>query len=492
MATRTAEKPKSQQALVKEVLDELARLGGQLAKEDDITWGDNFVIPTRMTLAEAANFLNQRVKDEEQVYAISRTYKYRPMDGAAATAAVIKARFGFTMGKTIKSFFGNRPPQLIEIEVGIGQTMTVPWGQMILPFVESCVLILDTDYDNELGPVFKIHAQCKRKDRHIIEGLFELIEHQLRIGSIYRGKAITGAETPGFIDTSHVDFEDVVYSKQVMMSLEAHIWAGIQYPSQMNDLNQSIKRVITLAGTYGTGKTLAAYLTAKLCEAHGWTFIFNRVGQDNWATTLNTARIYGPAVALIEDADLLTSKDDPHGISRMLDTFDGIDTKGQPLIVVLTTNHIEKIHKGMMRPGRMDSLITLGALDRQGTETLARRVIGDNLEPDIDFDAVYEACQGYMPAFMKEVFDRAVRFSVVTNQGHIGMIDTDALVYAAGDLRPQYELMLDAPEAQERSGIDGEISAIINRSVRNSVRSSLDGQVMYDQDDEYMGTIRQP
>ena len=443
-----------------------------------------------MSLLEASNFLRKRVEDEEQIYSVQRTFKFRPWDGAAATARVIKEHFGFTMGKTIRSFFGDQPPQFHEIDVDVNETMLVPWGQMYLPFVENCIIQLGSTHDDDLGVVFRISAQCKRKDRHIIEGLFHLIQNELVINSIYRGKAITGADTPTFIDTSHVSFDDVVYSQQVMMSLNAHVWAGILYPNEMKALDQSIKRVITIAGTYGVGKTLAAYLTAKLCKDHGWTFIFCRAGQDDWLTTIMTARIYGPAVVLIEDADLLVTKDDPHGISRLLDTFDGVDAKGQPLIVILTTNHIEKIHKGMMRPGRMDSLITLGALDRPGVETLARRVIGGNLEPDVDFDQVFKAVDGFMPAFVKEVFDRAVRFSVVTNKGKAGKIDTDALVYAAGDLRPQFELMLDAPEATERSGLDGELQGLVSHVVRSHVGSMLNNQETYDEDGEYTGTVR--
>ena len=490
MATRTADKAPTQQTLVKQVLEQLSRLGGQLASEDDITWGDVFTIPRRMTLVEAARFLNRRVEDEEQTYRISRIFKFRPWDGAAATASVIKAQFGFTMGRTIKSFFGDQPPELHEIEVDVGETMTVPWGQMYLPFVEDCVIVLGATHDEELGSVFRISAQCKRKDRHIIEGLFHLIQEELVTNSIYRGKAITGADTPGFIDTSHVSFDDVVYSQQVMMSLSAHVWAGILYPEAMDECDQAIKRVITLAGTYGVGKTLAAYLTAKMCKDHGWTFIFCRAGQDDWLTTIMTARIYGPAVVLIEDADLLVTKDDPHGISRLLDTFDGVDAKGQPLIVILTTNHIEKIHKGMMRPGRMDSLITLGALDRPGVERLARRVIGDNLDDDVDFDKVFKACDGYMPAFVKEVFDRSIRFSIVAHQGQVGKIDTEALLYAAGDLRPQFDLMLQAPEAVERSGLDGELTGLVRDVVRRQLVNKLNDQEMYDVDGDYMGKIQ--
>jgi transitional endoplasmic reticulum ATPase len=38
----------------------------------------------------------------------------------------------------------------------------------------------------------------------------------------------------------------------------------------------------------------------------------------------------------------------------------------------MTTNHKDEIHKGMLRPGRLDAIIEIGAMDRPGVEKLAR------------------------------------------------------------------------------------------------------------------------
>ncbi|NIS12736.1 MAG: AAA family ATPase, partial [Thermoplasmata archaeon] len=88
-------------------------------------------------------------------------------------------------------------------------------------------------------------------------------------------------------------------------------------------------------------------------------FIQCRPGIDNVYDAMKTARLYQPAVVFYEDVDTIAQGDQTQGhvaVTQLLDIFDGLTAKSTKILAILTTNHPEKIHKGMVRPGRLDAV----------------------------------------------------------------------------------------------------------------------------------------
>lgn len=489
----------AQSKAVERLMATLAEIGGEIHGEETIArhTSPKIVLPEDMEYDTAVSVITKKQKDEEQVYEVSRTYNYRPYDGARAVAAVLRDHFGWTVGMPVRTLFGTNPPQLIDIDVDYDKREQVPWGRLQLVHFRDGYLDMGTERHKDYGLIFKVQATVRRKFRAQIEGVFKLIEEYLKKDSIYRGKVITASETPEFIDVSKIQFEDVIYTDQVMEDLEVFVWANIDYPARLREHNQLGKRVTIVYGTYGVGKTLAAYLTGKRCimvRDQGGEFvtcIICRPGIDNWQFALQIAGLYGRAVIVIEDADLLVDPHNPLNISAMLEQFDGLVTKGRDITLVMTTNHIDKIHKGMMRPGRIDGVIEIGNMDEKGIERLAKRVLGSLLASDINWHNVFIACDGYTPAYVREILDRSLRRNIVRNAGELSAIDEHDLVGAAKNLRPQLALMNDAPEAKERLGIDGALEGLVNTVVSEQFTRKFDGAAMYDSSDEYTGYIRE-
>lgn len=466
-----------------QALATLAQLGGRTTGEDDIKFeGKQVILPATMKdLDEAISFLRKRRDDEEQTYNFRRRFNYRPHDGAHATGAALKKVFGMTLGKaiTIKGWFGEQviPPDLIDIEVGFGQHVQVPWGAMGVPGLEKLTLYLGSEKDRDLGPLFVLHGEGPRKYRFHVEGLFQAIQHELETNSIYRGHAITGQTTPSFMDLSGVDPDAVVYTHTVLQQLEANVWSPMIHSRELEALGQPGKRAVLFEGPYGTGKTLAAYLTAKIAVEQGWTFFMVRPGRDNLREVMQTARMYQPAVVFFEDLDTVGSAESGgvEHLSEVLDLFDGMEAKGLKMLLVLTTNHVERLHPGMLRPGRLDAVISIGALDRPGVEKLARNVLGEALHPDVDFDEVFSANNGYMPAFVVEGFSRVARYAVARGEGRIEAksIQTSDLVGAAEGLRAQFELMTGARDQKAAHTLDSAFAGVITDKVKSLVNGTL-------------------
>ena len=468
-----------------EVLAHLEKLGKITTGDDSLIFeGTKFVLPASMEgdIPGAIKYLNDYDRAQNKEHGFNRSFNYRPWDGANAFQNAMKKTFGTVgVGKSIQSFFGERKPQYITINTGPNQQVQVPWGHISFTPLEATFMLGGT-YHEDYGTIFTISVEAPKKYRAHIEAFFEVVEKELRDNSIYRGKAFTGAEEPQFIDTSRVDPSKVIYSEEVMVQLETNMWSLIRYTDRMRQNDIPLKRAVLVEGPYGTGKTLAGMLTAKEAVENGWTFILARPGKDDLNTVLQTAQLYSPAVVWYEDIDVLAQGHSDTQISKLLDSLDGITNKGTEVLAGFTTNHVDKIQKGVLRPGRLDAVIHVDGLDRAGYEKLVRVTVDPALLGEVDYDVVAHAFEGFLPAFAKEAIDRAVRYSISRNKGVPDMITTDDLVHAADGLRPQLQLM----QAAEEGVKEDPLSKVLGRTVREA----FDRAEIFDTCNDEMGVMR--
>lgn len=462
---------KSQQAeATARALTALEELGGKFTSDEEIRHeGTAFVLPATMTLSEAASFLYRKADEEEESTRFARTFRFRPWDGAVATVRALKRAFGMVNVTGTVGLFGRAPAPMATISTGPDDddTVQVPWGCWVeMPGLPGLRLQFGVDRDPDAGRLFALYADGPRRHRFAVEGIFRLVGEELATGSIYRGKAFDGQEDPQFLDLSGVSPERAVYSADTIVQLEANLWSLLRYSDAMRARGVSLKRAVLLEGPYGTGKTMAAMLTARIAVENGWTFLYCRPGRDDLEDTLQTAKLYQPAVVFFEDLDAVGNGDDEH-VTRLLDAFDGMQAKGTEIFGVLTTNHVEKIHKGMLRPGRLDSVIHVGKLDAAGIRRLVESVVGDHLSGSVDWSAVADAMDGYLPAFVKEASERAMRYAIARNEGVPGTLTTEDLANAAAGLRPQFDLMHGAPESSKAATVDGAIRGVVREAVDN-------------------------
>lgn len=432
----------------------LSTLGGnKVRKEDSLKFeGNSFIVPAvyQNDIPRAIKFLEEYQETQAAPVEIVRTFDYRYPDVAHAVHLALKEVWGYTgKGVAIKTMFGDIEPAFLDVKTGVNQTIQVPWNRLSFLPLHGHIDIGYTRHATK-GILGRITIKAPRYMRDAVEGFYKVVEDNLKKNSIYRGKAfmLTPGDEIEFLDLSKYKREDVVYSAEALAHLEANLWVVLRNMQLMREAGQSIKRAILLEGPFGTGKSMTGYLTALESVANDVTFIFVKPGAD-LNEAMQTAQLYAPAVVFFEDIDVLQS-DDPEEVSKLLDTFDGLGGKGREIIAVLTTNNKEKIHKGMLRPGRLDSVIHIGAPDLEGVKKLVEvklRSSGVELK-DIEWDAVYEVCKDFMPAFVGEAAGRAFRYAMVRQGGKPTSLTTDDLVNASKGLRDQHELMMGAHEVQ--------------------------------------------
>ena len=413
----------------------LANYGGkQTAEEDIIFQGTKLIIPERMDEADAMRFLGDKIEENERHMEFHRDYKFRPYDGAWATMQAMKKAFGMVQQKGVRGMFGVTPPSLITINVGPGETEQVPWGALEVPILPGVTFELSGFRDPELGTLFRLQAAGPRKRRFEIEGVFRMVEDYLETSSMYRGKAFDGQEMPEFMDTAAFDASKVVYAKDVLEQLEANVWSLMRHSATMRNNGISLKRATLFEGRSAPARHWehpsrhkSPFRTAGRSSTVGPSGTTWRKSWPPPACTSQAAcssRMWTPS-----PQGEVPSKD---AVTGLLDLFDGINAKGTEIMVVLTTNHAEKIHKGMVRPGRLDAVIHIGAPDGDGVERFVRlNVKAPLLSKDLDFEAIGKSMDGYLPAFITEAIDRAKRYNIARHHGVPGVMETEDFTQAA-------------------------------------------------------------
>lgn len=454
------------------LLEELGNLTHDT--EDGIEFkGDKIVLPSTYEgdVMAAARYLRDYHKAQELHYEFSRSFNYRPLDGAHAFQAAMKKTFGSVgIGKARPAtlFSPERPPQMRTIETGVNTTAQVPWGEVYFPMFDA-TFALGASMDREKGILFDLAVDAPKKYRKHMDAFFQVVEAELRNHSIYKGKAITGADDPGYVDLSKIDPKRVIYSNSVLTQLDTNLWSLLKHTKLMQTLGLPLKRAVLLEGPYGTGKTLAGTLTAKEAVEHGWTFILCRSGQDNLFDTLKTAQLYAPAVVWFEDIDTLARGGTEEEISKLLDALDGAQNKGHAVVAGFTTNHVETLQKGVLRPGRLDAVIHIGQLDAPGYEKLVKSLIPEHLLGEINYDEVVDAMRDFMPAFVTESINNALRYTITRTNGHPEKVETTDIVNAADGLREQHKLMNDAGDGATKPSIDSTTRELVSVVVQEKL-----------------------
>lgn len=473
----------------------LAQLSGKSVSESDLNFeGNKFVLPAqyRGRVEEAISFLKRWQQQQNTHHAYNKVFRYRPYDVAHAIHLALKEAFGTTgVGETIQTMFGPQPPQFVDVPTSVSESVQVPWGTTAFPPLgPEATIEVGHMRDREAGLLGTISVYAPRGVKAQVEGLFKLIEKHLKESSIYRGKALVGGDQlmPNFLDVRKVNPAHVIYSDDVLAQLNANVWSLIEHTELMRELNEPLKRAVLLEGPYGTGKSLAAFLTAQRAEANGWTFLFVRPG-DNLDDAMRTAQLYAPAVVFFEDIDVVAEAGDPAKVSKLLDSFDGIGAKGAEVIAILTTNRKDKIHKGMLRPGRLDAVISINQLDEHGVEKLIKAKVPEDMIRVLDYGAIYEAFKEFTPAFAAEAISRAKRFAIARLGRKPDFLTTSDFVGAGRSLQPQLDLMSGADEEKQTPTVDKAIREVM-ADVLDEVRfvdGDEDPAVVYGADENVEG-----
>jgi SpoVK/Ycf46/Vps4 family AAA+-type ATPase len=353
-----------------------------------------------------------------------------------------------------------RPPIMVGVEVAPGKTIQVAWGRIAIPNVVGFIETAFTEKNGRI--IFEVRGEVLKKHASEIAELATLARKYAKEESLYRGAAIRASfankrdvnghlifnilDVPKFMDVEDDKAKELVFSDSVNEQIRTSLFVPIEKTELCRKHKIPLKRGVLLEGRYGVGKTLTAYVAARKCVENGWTFIYiERVAELEAA--LKFAAQYQPAMIFAEDVDRVVEGERSVAMDDILNTLDGIESKASETIVVLTTNHVEKINKAMLRPGRLDAVISILPPDAAAAEKLLRLYGRGLLDATTNVMNIATMLAGQIPAVIREVVERSKLAAIARLDVGELRIDSEDLATAAKGMLSHLALLEQDKEA---------------------------------------------
>lgn len=390
--------------------------------------------------------LNDKVNSQEQIIKINYKLKCFQNEGTYAVYQAVTKVIGFFDMATVRGASGDQAPEMVNIKKPDGTTIDVPFGRINLPtFDEQSYIELEYDWDGKLT----ITANIRKKYEEQVRAIFTEAQNYLDNESIYKGQAIVlefdddEAEEPEYLNLDNIDESKILLSRIASDSL-VPIVSRLEHTDACIANGLDLKFGALMEGPYGTGKTLIAFMLGKIATRNGWTFIYlkdcNYTGKALKIAENYTRGNSKGVVLFAEDIDQALRGERDGKMQDILNTLDGGDTKGLPIISIFTTNHIELIESTFMRGKRIGTLISLTGLDEETALKFINNLVvdkeGNSLLEDSDYTEASKALVGIVPAFASEVIDKAKAYMVHRGSNKISNED---IILAAESYKRQME-----------------------------------------------------
>jgi len=255
------------------------------------------------------------------------------------------------------------------------------------------------------------------------------------------GKSRAKMATP---DKKRVTFNDVAGADEEKAEL-AEIVDFLKEPKKYIDVGARIPKGILLVGPPGTGKTLLAKAIAgeagvPFFSISGSDFVemFVGVGASRVRDLFEQAKKNAPCIVFIDEIDAVGRQrgaglggghdEREQTLNQLLVEMDGFGAN-EGIIMIAATNRPDILDPALLRPGRFDRQIVVGAPDVKGREEILK-VHSRNkpLSEEVRLDILAKRTPGFTGADLENLMNEAALLAVRNNKKVIGMDELEEAV----------------------------------------------------------------
>ena len=246
-------------------------------------------------------------------------------------------------------------------------------------------------------------------------------------------------------DKNKITFEDVAGVDEEKEELE-EIVEFLKNPKKFTDMGARIPKGVLLVGQPGTGKTLLAKAVAGeagvpffIISGSDFVEMFVGVGASRVRDLFDQAKRNSPCIIFIDEIDAVGRQrgaglggghdEREQTLNQLLVEMDGFSAN-EGVIVLAATNRPDVLDKALLRPGRFDRQIVVGAPDVKAREQILEvHSRKKRLANDVDLKIIAKNTSGFSGADLENVLNEAALLAARRNMTEIGMKEIeDAMV----------------------------------------------------------------
>ena len=246
-------------------------------------------------------------------------------------------------------------------------------------------------------------------------------------------------------EKNKITFDDVAGVDEEKEELQ-EIVDFLKNPKKYTDMGARIPKGVLLVGQPGTGKTLLAKAVAGeagvpffIISGSDFVEMFVGVGASRVRDLFEQAKKNAPCIIFIDEIDAVGRQrgaglggghdEREQTLNQLLVEMDGFSAN-EGVIVLAATNRPDVLDKALLRAGRFDRQIVVGAPDVKAREQILEvHSKKKRLAADVDLRIIAKNTSGFAGADLENVLNEAALLTARRNKTEIGMQEIeDAMV----------------------------------------------------------------